>query len=275
MASEPSRKRPRPAPAEEADNGGGLYDFLPPPDPEKDKAAKLLSESRALPALPPEDPSRVIFLDIDGVLVPAGSMEMIFIDGASLPVRSRCTDSDFSAAALGSLRTIVQQTGAGIVLSSEWRRTEEMRDSVGVSLRTRGLPQLRDFTAIHTPKAELLKGDPAIAWCERRAREIGTWLKQHKEVTAWVALDDLDFNWADSVREAGTPVMKCHSVLTNAKSCLTEDDAREAVRLLLNPPSLSDAEVAAHLEEAVRATKTQLGSCGKAGIVVGGAAVRR
>lgn len=244
-----------------------MYDFLPPPDPEKDKAAKALSESRALPTLPPEDPSRVVFLDIDGVLLPAGSMETIFIDGAALPIRARCQDSDFSAAALGNLRTIIEKTGASIVLSSEWRRTEAMRDSIGVSLRTRGLPQLRDSTAIHMPKAELLKGDPAIAWCERRAREIGTWLKQHKEVTAWVALDDLDFNWADSVREAGTPVMKCNSVHTNAKRCLTDEDAKEAIKLLLNPPSLTEAEVAAHLEEAARATRAQLGVSGKAGLL--------
>ena len=27
--------------------------------------------------------------------------------------------------------------------------------------------------------------------------------QDHPEVTAWVALDDLDFDWADSLRQAG------------------------------------------------------------------------
>ena len=60
----------------------------------------------------------------------------------------------------------------------------------------------------------------AIIWAERRAREIGSWLKQHKEVKvyikkferclfeAWVAIDDIDFSWADSVKVVGTPLMK-------------------------------------------------------------------
>merc|ERR1712224_1146763 len=143
------------------------------------------------------------------------------IDGAAVPIRARLSDSDFSAKALDNLRNIIQQTGAAIVLSSEWRRTEAMKDSIGIALRTRGMPQLWDATPILKPRPELLKGDMAIVWCERRAREIGQWLKQHPDVTSWVALDDLDFDWADSVRAAGSPQMKCHSVLTNATRCLT------------------------------------------------------
>ncbi len=82
----------------------------------------------------------------------------------------------------------------------------------------------------------------AIIWAERRAREIGSWLKQHKEVKAhwgavvladtqavwnahlapskaWVAIDDIDFSWADSVKVQGTPLMK--SVAQNSCSWLT------------------------------------------------------
>ncbi|CAK0849211.1 unnamed protein product [Prorocentrum cordatum] len=48
--------------------------------------------------------------------------------------------------------------------------------------------------------------------------------------------------WADGVKSQGTPLMKCRSVCTHAKHCLTETDAAEAVRILLNPPQLSDEE---------------------------------
>lgn len=218
--------------------GGGLYDFLPPPDPSNDAAATLsaLKSQFSRPQLPPEEKSRVIFLDVDGVLLPTGSIETIIVDGVALPVRSTVRESDFAISALGNLRSIVQQTGATIVLSSEWRRTESLRSSIGAVLRSQDVPAIRECTPIFSAKPELQKFNPILAWCERRAREIGKWLKDHPEVTAWVALDDLDFAWADSVRVAGTPWVKPRSVHTNDKMCLTEADAREAVQILLNPP---------------------------------------
>lgn len=260
-----SRKRPRPS-ADTGGGGGGLYDFLPPPDPERDAAAKVAAEKRARPKLPEEDRNRVIFLDIDGVLLPQGSVETIIVDGVALPVRQRMAESDFSAAALGNLRNIIQRTGATIVLSSEWRRTEAMKDSIGMAFRQRDLPQLRDSTLIFKVRDELQKEDAAISWCERRAREISAWLKGHPEVASWVIIDDLDFNWADSVRIAGTQLMKPRSVLTNPKMCITEEDAAEAVRIILNPPQLTEEEVAASIAESVRLTREQLLKAGEGGL---------
>merc|ERR1712039_690987 len=184
----------------------------------------------------PEDRTRVVFLDVDGVLLPTGSVETIVVDGVALPVRDTVRESDFAVSALGNLRSIVQQTGATIVLSSEWRRTESLKSSIGAVLRSHEVPVVRDVTPIFHAKAELQEVHPVLAWCERRAREIGKWLKDHPEVTAWVALDDLDFAWADSVRAAGTPWMKARSVHTNDKICLTDDDAAEAVQILMHPP---------------------------------------
>lgn len=217
---------------------GGLYDFLPPPDPEKDEAAKAAAVKNHLsrPALPPLDRSRVIFLDVDGVILPAGSIDMIVVDGVTLPAKSHVKESDFSAQAMGSLRAIVQQTGATIVLSSEWRRGEDLKSSINAVLKSQDIPSLRDATPIFQPRPELQKVNAIHAWCERRAREIGKWLKDHPEVVAWVDLDDLDFDWADALRQAGTPWMKIRSVQTNDRICLTDADAADAVRILLNPP---------------------------------------
>jgi len=252
-----SRKRPR-EPEPDPFGPGGLYDFLPPPDPEKEAAALAEAKSKELKPLPEEDKTRVIFLDIDGVLLAAGSLETIFIDGACMPVRARLVDHDFSAASMNNLRNIVLQTGASIVLSSEWRRTESMRDSIGIALRKFGLPQLRSSTPVFKPRPELLQQDPGIIWCERRAREIGAWLKQNPDVKSWVALDDLDFNWADSAREIGTPLIKYRSVLTNAQRCLTEEDSAEAVRLLLHPPTLSEEEMVMAIEKSKQQTHNAL-----------------
>ncbi|CAK9009630.1 unnamed protein product [Durusdinium trenchii] len=146
------------APAE--DEGlGGLYDFLPPPDPEKDEAAKAAAVKHHLsrPALPQPDRSRVIFLDVDGVILPAGSIDMIVVDGVTLPAKSHVKESDFSAQAMGSLRAIVQQTGATIVLSSEWRRGEDLKSSINAVLKSQDIPSLRDATPIFQPRPELQK----------------------------------------------------------------------------------------------------------------------
>lgn len=235
-------KKRRPGAATEASaehsSGGELYDFLPPPDPMKDAAAKAAAVKNHLtrPKLPAENRSRVIFLDVDGVLLPTGSVETIIVDGVALPVRDTVRESDFAVSALGSLRSIVQQTGAFIVLSSEWRRTEALRSSIGAVLRSQDIPLFRDVTPIFHARPELQEINPIIAWCERRAREIGRWLKDHPGVVSWVALDDLDFAWADNVRAAGSPWMKIRSVHTNDRICLTEENAAEAVQILINPP---------------------------------------
>merc|ERR1711957_767118 len=100
-----------------------------------------------------------------------------------------------------------------------------MKLSLNAIMKSQDIPMLRDATVIFQPKYELASRNPILGWCERRAREIGKWLKDHPEVTSWVALDDLDFSMADSVRVAGTPWIKYRSVHTHDKHCLTEDDA--------------------------------------------------
>lgn len=234
-----SRKRPRDEPEQLDPFGpGGLYDFLPAPDPEKDALAKEVADqkNKAKPPLPPEDRTKVIFLDVDGVLLPAGSVETIFIDGVALPVRADV--KHFVGGALDNLRLIVEHTGACIVLSSEWRRSETLFTSINAVLKGHEIPVCCDSTPILKPRADLEKAkvDSAIVWCERRAREISAWLRLHKEVTAWVALDDLNFTWADDVRITGTSFIKYRSVHTNATQCITDSDKADAVSILLNPP---------------------------------------
>mmetsp|Transcript_29871 Transcript_29871/g.85599 ORF Transcript_29871/g.85599 Transcript_29871/m.85599 type:complete len:282 (+) Transcript_29871:87-932(+) len=242
-SDEPRRKKarpePKPAPPPAADDSlGGLYDFLPEPDPVNDAAAKAAAEKTSMsrPTLLAEDRTKAIFLDVDGVILPSGAVEMIVVDGVTLPVRDTVRESDFSMTALGSLRAIVQQTGAMIVLSSEWRRTDKLRSSIGAVLKSQDIPVFREWTPIFSPKPELQAKHGVLAWVERRAREITEWLKKHPEVTSWVALDDLDFAWADNVRSAGTYWIKIRSVHTDDKICLTEDGAVEAVRILQSPP---------------------------------------
>jgi hypothetical protein len=229
-----ARKRPR---EEVVDLGvGGLYDFLP--QPTTDLEVTTMEESKPLPK---EDKSKVIFLDVDGVLLPAGVTEMVLVDGEMVPILPKVDGNNFKPAALDALRLIFQHTGASIVISSEWRRSDIMRNAVGIGLRTRGIPQARDCTTTSLkPKLELLKTNQAIAFAERRNREIGDWLKRHPGIDAWVALDDVDLTLGDGVRSnKDSPLMKGRIVRIHPQTCLTDQDAKEAIRILCDPPILT------------------------------------
>lgn len=227
----------------DAVGGGSLYDFLPPPDPKKEARLAADVKAKAEPALPPEDKTRVIFLDIDGVMLPAGYTEMCMVDGELVPVLPNIQDPGFTPVAMSALRRIFQQTGASVVLSSEWRRTEDLKNAVGMALRTRGLPQPRGCTTkALKPRPECLEAHEVVAFAERRAREINDWLLQHPEVSSWVVLDDINFTWADGVRARGTPLIRHRSVRTDAQTCLNDQDARQAIDILLNPPALTDEQ---------------------------------
>jgi len=229
---------------------GGLYDFLP--KPADDEVALVTTvETKALPT---EDKSKVIFLDIDGVLRTQNDMmERVLVDGEMVPVLPKDDDCDYNKMAFRALRTIVQHTGASIVLSSEWRRTEIMRNAIGVALRTHSLPQVRGCTTTALkPKPEVLKANNMIAFAERRAREIGDWLKHHSEVKAWVVLDDVDLSWGDGVRSRGTPLMKSRVVKTDPVKCLSDKDAQLAIDILCNPPVMTAEQEAGAEKRAAR-----------------------
>ena len=115
---------------------------------------------------------KVIFLDIDGVLndIRTKSTTMMgfkFIDTSKIL----------------RLRSIVEATGAKIVLSSDWRydREDPILNSDFLELRERLAKHnltFYDFT-------------PEIDW-NSRGLEIQTWLEAHPEVSQYVILDDRD-----------------------------------------------------------------------------------
>jgi hypothetical protein len=104
---------------------------------------------------------KVIFLDVDGVLIPYGQPDY-------RTVNSQCTLN---------LKAIVEATNAKIVISSSWRialyqELLEMLDTFG----------LKEAVIDKTPR--LGNG------LSMRREEIEEWLGEHPEVTKYLALDD-------------------------------------------------------------------------------------
>mmetsp|Transcript_37829 Transcript_37829/g.81301 ORF Transcript_37829/g.81301 Transcript_37829/m.81301 type:complete len:324 (-) Transcript_37829:123-1094(-) len=213
-----------------------LYGGLPPPDPKKDEALAMKIKEKdtwkqhRFPPLPVEDPTKVIFLDVDGVLRPltAGGFRSMMVDGEWA---LRAETADFISGALLALRHIVETTGAIIVLSSEWRRDQPMRDGVDAILTEYEMRPCATWTPTDLQR-DMGTENPFKAFTERRAREISQWLSTNPQVKQWVVIDDINMADADLDRKPGTLLMAPRIVQTHRKIGLTMEQAKAAVRLL-------------------------------------------
>jgi len=166
---------------------------------------------------------KVIFLDHDGVICLAtewgGRFKKQQKHGRkmsqsvlSLPVD--CRFDNFNKKAVAILNEIIEETGAEIVVSSDWKRwatCEEMGEyyeSKGICKKPIAYtPDLSECTwynsntFVWAPKWDLE---------QTRAIEIKQYLIDHPEITHWVAIDDLnmgapytDPDWGDMDRDWG------------------------------------------------------------------------
>lgn len=146
----------------------------------------------------------IIFLDVDGVLN-CDSAKALAPSGALGVMDSK----------VKLLKTIVNLTGAKVVLSSDWRLCE---------------PGNRDYKYLENKLwykggIKIYGKTHDIDW-RRRGQEILTWLGQHPLVASWVVLDDIMFS------DFSRPEFAGHLVITNYKYGLTDSDALKAIKIL-------------------------------------------
>ena len=150
---------------------------------------------------------KVIFCDVDGVL---NNDETTAIS----PNGYRGVSNEL----IRNLRNIVRETGAKIVLSSDWRL---VRDDPEHSKDYRYLVRKLRFAGGLTIDGHT----DDISW-SKRGTEIKKYLQDHPEVTDYVILDDLPFRDFLFCRELR------HLVLTDSRTGLTEEDVKRAVKIL-------------------------------------------
>ena len=107
-------------------------------------------------------PTKIIFLDFDGV-----------VNSFSEPESLRC----LSQGCVANLNTLLERSGASIVVSSVWRIGHPIADLRQILVNA-GLRFPERIVGI-TPRGYGVRGD-----------EIGQWLRNHPEVEAFVILDD-------------------------------------------------------------------------------------
>jgi HAD domain in Swiss Army Knife RNA repair proteins len=147
---------------------------------------------------------KVIFLDHDGVICLAEQWggrykKKGFDSNPETPLDIRM--DNFDPKAINVLKAILEETGAEIVVSSDWRnwgtlaQMQEMYETRGIKKPIGITPFINDCDV---PTLFIWSRDFDLE--QTRSLEILQWLKDHPEVTHWVAVDDLDM----SLRE--TPV---------------------------------------------------------------------
>lgn len=163
--------------------------------------------------------SRVLFLDVDGVL------NSIFWNDSHQKEISDGTLIDEEKIKI--LAPMIKRVGAKIVLHSGWRfwfdddmkplrpeatRLVEMLRREGLSLEGR-TPDLTTEEIRRTKKFSLVKAD-----------EILLWLRQHCDVDGWVVLDDLDLHNVE---------IEKHQVKPDQTIGLTMEDIEKAEKSIL------------------------------------------
>ena len=150
---------------------------------------------------------KVIFCDVDGVL-----------NNKKTQARSPSGYTGVSDGLIRNLQKITAETGAVIVLSSDWRL---VKDDPSHGKDYRYLDRKLRFVG----KMKIYDHTPDISWRER-GHEIRRYLDEHPQVTDYVVLDDLPFR---DFKDSG---LLGNLVLTDHAEGLTDADVERAVKIL-------------------------------------------
>lgn len=145
----------------------------------------------------------VIFLDIDGVLLPFPKIEN--------------HDALFPPATVRSLQYLLQETGADLVLSSTWRVRPDFVQDIVDCLQGYGV-KIEGFIDITDPNMH-----------SERQWEIAKWLVDHKtDHIVWLALDDENLLDGDANRKY-RELFEGHVIQTKSHVGLTMEDSVKGV----------------------------------------------
>ena len=159
---------------------------------------------------------KVIFLDHDGVICLSSEWggrhkkqnkwkgRKLSMTTLEMPIEYRF--DNFNQKAIKTLNEILEETGAEIVVSSDWKRWANVEE-MGEYYESKGI--IKKPIALTTNLGQCnLYNNMTWIWSPRwdlemtRVIEIKQFLHDHPEVTHWVAVDDLDMgkngeDWKD------------------------------------------------------------------------------
>ncbi len=118
---------------------------------------------------------KVIFLDIDGVLVTRNSIKYQYLNFPN------DTDIQFGKKAVKNLNKLIRLTKARIVISSTWRLFHSLEELQNIFKKQDIKGEIISTTSVE--KATIEEDIP-------RGQKIADWLEQHPEIKQYVIIDD-------------------------------------------------------------------------------------
>jgi uncharacterized protein (TIGR02452 family) len=197
-----------------------MLSMLSLPDIRPVTAATAGNELRLPASLIERGPLSLIFLDIDGVLLPFGNDEQ---DSQKFP--RRCLDA---------LAKVLQATGAVVVLSSTWRSTNRAQADIIEQFVQHGavLSSLETIGINKKDSAFMLT--TALDYHNERQQEIAHFLENADSslnIRSWVALDDEEL-LLEPRNQRHRQQFEGHVVKTESRCGLTDRDADKAIAAL-------------------------------------------
>ena len=196
---------------------------------------------------------KVIFLDNDGVIClsnnwgeRAKKWANFKRDNPEVEFENRpviCRFDDFDDKAVKVLNEILEETGAEIVVSSDWRLHANLEE-LGEYYESQGIIK-KPFAVTDIFKDIFPKEWNAFRYRAEleleRSMEIGHWLQNHPEVTSWVAIDDLNMSpeflskyFSNSEDEDKNPGLSNFVLTPRSREGIKQSGVKEKILKFLN-----------------------------------------
>ena len=196
---------------------------------------------------------KIIFLDNDGVIClsnnwgeRAKKWANFKRDNPEVEFENRpviCRFDDFDDKAVKVLNEILEETGAEIVVSSDWRlhatleELGEYYESQGITKKPIAVTDM--FKDIFPKEWNAFRFRAELEL--ERSMEIGHWLENHPEVTNWVAIDDLNMSpeflskyFSHSEDEDKNPGLSNFVLTPRSREGIKQSGVKEKVLKFLN-----------------------------------------
>merc|ERR1719499_778369 len=211
-------RQPKPPPPSKRDRGGGPPNGPPGRRMKRSKRSKRRQKANRANRAQRMMPIKCLFLDVEGVLTTQQ-------DGPSQLPRSIKNITPKLAEKLLMLKLVVYLTRCKLICTSPIKRNPQLIGIVNRIFKAWGIMPFYSVTS--SPEEE--KGPLRLLPSNRRAREVGSWLRS-RNVKTWCVVDTMDLSILDDECD--------RTVMVDQTVGLSREDSKQILDILGVEPEL-------------------------------------